>query len=75
MSVLTITTTAPQDARLVAAFGAKLGTLNAQGAPRGATASEIKADIISYVRAVVADQERLAAVAAQQAAAAAFDPT
>lgn len=67
MAVLTITTTAPQDARLVVAFGTKLGL------GRNATAAEIKADIIAYVRAVVNDQERLATTAANPPAA--FDPT
>lgn len=73
MATLTITTTAAQDARLVVAFGRKLNLVNGSGAPRNATAAEIKADIISYVRAVVNDQERLAVVAANPSAA--FDPT
>jgi len=41
MGTLTITTTAPQDARLVAAYGSILGL------GRSATAAEIKADIIA----------------------------
>ena len=67
MATLTITTTAAQDARLVVAFGARLGL------GRNATAAEIKADIINFVRAVVNDQERLAVVEANPSAA--FDPT
>lgn len=67
MATLTITTTAPQDARLVVAFGAKLGL------GRNATAAEIKADIIGYIRYVVSDQERLAVIAANPPAV--FDPT
>ena len=67
MATLTITTTAAQDARLVVAFGARLGL------GRNATAAEIKADIINFVRAVVNDQERIAVVEANPPAA--FDPT
>lgn len=55
MATLTITTTAAEDARLVVAFGAKLEL------PGNATAAQIKADVIAYVRTVVADQERIAA--------------
>lgn len=67
MATLTINTTAPQDARLVVAFGAKIGL------GRNATASEIKADIINYIRAVVFDQERLAVVSSNPSSA--LDPT
>lgn len=67
MAVLTITTTAQQDARLVAAFGARLGL------GRDANAAEIKADIIQWVRTVVQDQERLATTASNPPVA--FDPT
>lgn len=58
MAVLTITTTAPLDTRLVAAFGAylRLG--------RNATQAEIKADLIRYAAQVVQDQERVASIAA-----------
>lgn len=57
MATMTIITTAAEDARLVVAFGTKLGL------PGNATAAQIKADVIAYVRAVVADQERIAAAA------------
>lgn len=67
MAVLTITTNAQQDARLVVAFGKKLGL------PGNASAAQIKADVITYVRTVVNDQERLAVVAANPPVA--FDPT
>lgn len=73
MATFTITTTASQDARLVVAFGKKLGTVNGGGAPRNANAAEIKADIINYIRTVVADQERIALIAANPPAT--FDPT
>ena len=55
MATMTITTTAGEDARLVVAFGAKLGLAG------NANAAQIKADVIAYVRAVVSDQERIAA--------------
>ena len=55
MATMTITTTPADDARLVVAFGAKLGL------PGNATAAQIKADIAGYIRGVVADQERIAA--------------
>ena len=67
MATMTITTTAPQDARLVVAYGRKLGL------GRNATAAEIKADIIASIRAVVFDQERLALDEANPPAA--LDPT
>ena len=47
MSVLTITTTAPQDARIIVAYGAKLGL------GRNATAAEVKAHIISEIKQTV----------------------
>ncbi len=56
MATMTITTTAGEDARLVAAFCSKLGVGTA-------SAAQIKADVIAYVKSVVRDQERLAAAA------------
>lgn len=59
MATLTITTTGAQDARIVVAFGHKLGF------PRNATAAEVKADVIEYIKGVVlADERRIAAEAA-----------
>ena len=43
MATLTISTTAPQDARIVKAYGAKLGL------GRNATGAEVKAHIISEI--------------------------
>lgn len=51
MATLTITTTAPQDVRLAAAFGVKLGL------GRDATGPEIKAWIIAEVTQAVRDYE------------------
>lgn len=67
MATLTITTTGVQDARLVVAFGMKLGL------PGNANAAQIKADIINYIRTVVVDQERMAVIESNPPAA--FDPT
>ena len=67
MAITTITTTPAQDARLVVAFGNKLGL------GRNATAAEIKNDLIAYLtRCVVEDEAR---VAAMQAPAVPFTPT
>ncbi len=67
MATLTITTTASQDARIVVAFGAYLGL------GRNATAAEIKADVIDYVRRTVQSQERQAVISANPPIA--LDPT
>lgn len=58
MATTTITTTAPEDARLVVAFGTflKLG--------RNATQGEIVADLRRYMTNIVVEQERLAAISA-----------
>jgi hypothetical protein len=53
MGTFTINTTAPQDARLVAAFGKRL----AFSPPRNATAAEVKAEIINMIVGVVREQE------------------
>lgn len=62
MAITTITTTPAQDARLAAAFGTRLGLRDAQGAPRNATAAEVKADLVEYLKRVVADEERATAM-------------
>lgn len=51
MATLTITTTAAQDARIVAAFGKRLGL------GRNATGAEVKAAIITYIKNMVQMQE------------------
>lgn len=71
---LTITTTAPDDARLGPAFGDLLGLRNASGQPRNATTAEVKTWTITQYRAVVqAYEDRLAKAAV--AAPASFDPS
>jgi len=62
MAIITLTTDTASAARVAAAFGLKLGL------PENASVAQIKADLMAYVAAVVEDQERLAAVWAQQAA-------
>ena len=70
MAVLTITTTAPQDARIAPAFGAKLGL---EG---NANAAQVKADVIQYVKSVVQSYEtQQAAVAAADGVVPMPDPT
>lgn len=62
MGQMTITTTAQQDQRIIAAFGRLLGTVDAQGNPRNATAAEIKATIIDYIRSTVHTYETQRAI-------------
>lgn len=52
MGTLTINTTAPQDARIVVAFGKRLGL------PGNASAAQVKAAVIEFIRHVVEIHER-----------------
>ena len=52
MGTLTITTTAPQDALIVAAFGDRLGL------PGNALAAQVKAEVINFMKRVVEAYER-----------------
>ena len=58
MGTLTINTTAPQDTRLQAAFGKRLGTVDGNGDARVATGSEIKGEVINLLRKIVANFEK-----------------
>jgi hypothetical protein len=69
MATLTITTTSAEDSRIVAAFGAALGL------GRNAAGAEVKAAIVAYIKNTVRDQERIAAMNAQQASATDIAPT
>lgn len=51
MATLTITTTAPQDARIVAAYGRRLSL------PGNASAAQVKAAVIEQIKQVVRDYE------------------
>jgi hypothetical protein len=57
MGILTINTTAEQDARIVDAFGKYLNT-ETDGVPRDATGGEVKVSLINFLKAVVLGQER-----------------
>jgi len=58
MAITTITTTAAEDARIIVAFGNKLGL------GRPATGAEVKSDIAKYIaRVVTEDEARVAAMA------------
>lgn len=52
MAVVTFTTTAPEDAALVAAFGWNLGL------GRNATAAEIKAATVAYWKSIVTSYQQ-----------------
>lgn len=67
MATVTITTTAPQDARLGPAYGDKLGL------GRNATVAEVKAYLISVLQADVRNYESVQAQLAIVTAP--FDPT
>ena len=77
MPTMTITTTAPQAARLAEALGRLLGLKDANGAPRDATAAEVKDHVIQGFRNSVHAYERQKATAAAVAGITdtAFDPS
>lgn len=52
MGTMTITTTGAQDSRIVAAFGRRLGL------PGNASAAQVKANIIKFIKDVVEVYER-----------------
>ena len=68
MATLTITTTGAQDARIIAAFGSRLGL------GRNATGAEVKAAVIQYVRECVQGYEQNAAMIAARDAVTVIDP-
>jgi hypothetical protein len=73
VATLTITTTAAQDQRIIAAFGRYLGLTDAQGVPRNATAAEVKAAMIAHIRTTVHTYETQRAI--ELAALQPLDPT
>ena len=62
MASMTITTTAQQDARIVAAYGTKLGL------GRNATGAEVKEEVIRMIKRDVREQEFFVASTSAQAA-------
>lgn len=74
MPAMTITTDAQQAQRLATALGRKLGYRNDQtGAPRDATAAEIKAYVVDHLRSVVHEYE--SEQARSQISVNSFDPS
>lgn len=67
MASITITTSGAQDARLGPAFGAKLGLSG------NASAAQVKAHLVEYLRQVVYQYEQDEAIRANPSSA--FDPT
>ena len=75
MPSMTITTTAPQAARLAAAMGATMRLVDdVTKQPRDATAAEIKTYVVKFLRDTVQHYERNQAAQAIPAPSA-FDPT
>lgn len=64
MGTLTINTTAEQDARILSAFGKQLATVDVDGNPRDATAAEVKAEVIGFIKTIVVKQEEDEAIQA-----------
>lgn len=52
-----ITYTAPQGARISAAFGKLRGYKDAAGVARPATAAEVRAELVNYMQSVVKEVE------------------
>lgn len=69
MGTLTITTTGPQDARIVDAFGKRLNL------GRNATAGEVKQQVIMFLVNAVQEQEQRTAINAALAGVTSIDPT
>ena len=69
MGTMTINTTAPEDVRLTAAFGKRLGL------GRDTTGPEVKAAIIQMIRNAVQEQEINTAVQAAAAGVTVISPT
>lgn len=67
MGTLTINTTTAQDARIQAAFGARLGTVDGNGDPRDATGAEVRAEIVNLIKTIVLQYEKNEAAVAAEA--------
>lgn len=64
MPQLLIDVTNPQAVRITAAFGRAYGLVDESGQPRAATNAEVRQRLITFIREIVATQERSAAIAA-----------
>ena len=75
MPTLTITTNASQAQRIIVAFGRLKNRQNPDNTPRDATASEVKADVIEFLRSTVLNYEQDVAMQAASDAVPGIDPT
>ena len=77
MPTLTITTTSNQAQRIATAFGRLKNrkTPRPERLPRDATAAEVKADVIDFVKQVVINHEQDVAMEAARSTVPDIDPT
>ncbi len=75
MPTLTITTNATQAQRIAKAFGRLKNLREPDKTPRDATAAEVKADVIGFIRSVVIEYERDVAMQAASSGVPDIDPT
>ena len=77
MPTLTINTTAAQASRISSAFGKQLQLLSGDKPPvvRGATAAEVKAAVIEFLKATVLQQERQSAAEMATSSITEIEPT
>ncbi len=75
MPTLTITTNGAQAQRIATAFGRLKNLREPDKTPRDATAAEVKADVIDFIRSIVINHERDVAAQAASDAVPDIDPT
>ncbi len=75
MPTLTITTNATQAQRIATAFGRLKNLREPDKTPRDATAAEVKADVIDFIRSTVLNYEQDVAMQAASGAVPDIDPT
>ena len=75
MPTLTITTTGAQAQRIATAFGRLKNLRESDKTPRGATGSEVKAEVIDFIKQVVLEYEKSEAMEAASNAVPDIDPT
>jgi len=75
MPSMTINTTSEQAQRVAAAFGKQLNLVDENDEPRDATAAEIKAATIDYIKTTVLRQEQRAAAQVASDAVEGIEPT
>ena len=67
MPTLTITMTTAQAARVSSAFGKQLNTVDGNGNQRNATTTEVKEQVIQFIKEAVLSRERQAATKTAEA--------